>query len=103
MSEKPSCQSTRSRVKSSAIALQLPFSQRSYRSSYEIRSTAVVAVSAIRALLSGKAWLLWEISRCCCGLGYGRPRRARSFRAEVLTAETWLAGQSLRAGARHHL
>src|SRR3954462_15065353 len=37
----------RSWVKSSPIALQLPFSQRSYRSSYEIRSTAVVAVSAI--------------------------------------------------------
>src|SRR4051794_22936657 len=47
MSEKVSCQSTRSRVKSRAIALQLPFSQRAYRSSYETRSTAVVAVSAI--------------------------------------------------------
>src|SRR3954452_9935063 len=47
MSEKVSCQSTRSCVKSRAVALQLPFSQRSYRSSYEIRSTAVVAVSAI--------------------------------------------------------
>src|SRR3954471_481932 len=38
------------------MALQLPFSQRSYRSSYEIRSTAVVAVSAIRGLLSQTGW-----------------------------------------------
>src|SRR3954449_10146286 len=62
MSEKVSCQSTRSRVKSRAIALQLPFSQRAYRSSYETRSTAVVAVSAISS--APLSWPAGQILRC---------------------------------------
>src|SRR5687768_6730735 len=39
------CHSSRSAEKSIAIALQLPFSQRVYRSSYEIRSIILNAVA----------------------------------------------------------
>src|SRR3954470_20716204 len=80
----------RSRVKSSAIALQLPFSQRSYRSSYEIRSTAVVAVSAIRALLSAareNQTLLLRPRLRPAATGAIVPCRGPYSR------ESWLAGQ----------